>query len=264
MTTTVPTLPDPSFLALFGIGALVMRGAGCTINDMWDRDIDRQVVRTDQRPLASGAVSLEQATAWLAVQLTAGLAILLSLPSACWHWGCAALPLVVVYPATKRFFAYPQLVLGLTMNWGVLVGWAAATADPSSVAMVMPPASILLFYGSGVTWTLLYDTMYAHQDKEDDARLQLHSTALAWGDDKNILYGFATLTALQWVGAGLLQPHLALVPYLTGIGASYAHLLWQVKTADLTDPHNLAERFRSNSTVGMLVFLAVCSGVYFA
>ena len=225
---------------------------------MWDRDLDRRVARTVQRPLASGTVSMPQAVAWLGFQLTTGLGVLLSLPHTwtCFQWGCAVMPLIVVYPATKRFFAYPQLVLGMTINWGTILGFAAVqgAADPS---IVLP------LYGSGVTWTLLYDTIYAHQDKEDDSKLELNSTALTFGDNKNVLYGFAAMTALQWLAVGV-QADLSMVPYTTGIGAAYAHLLWQVKTADLYDPHNLAQRFRSNSTVGALVFGALCAGQYFS
>lgn len=253
-----PTIPDISTLALFGTGAFVMRGAGCTINDLWDRDLDRSVARTRSRPLASGVVSVESAVAFLAVQLSMGLGVLLSLPHTlyCFQWGCASLPLVLIYPATKRFFPYPQLVLGLTINWGAIMGWAAVHGS-------IDPAIVVPLYGSGVTWTLLYDTLYAHQDKEDDKKLGLQSTALTFGDGKAVLYALAATTSLQWGIVGY-QAELAVVPYGLGVVAATSHLVWQIKTADLDNPHNLAERFRSNSTVGGLMFGALAAGNYFA
>jgi 4-hydroxybenzoate polyprenyltransferase len=255
-------LPDPMLLALFGTGAFVMRGAGCTINDVWDADLDRQVARTQSRPLAAGHLTTTQATTFLAAQLTAGLGVLLSLPHTwyCFQWGCASLPLVALYPATKRFFAYPQVVLGLTFNWGAIMGWAAVhgSIDWSIVGPL---------YGSGVTWTILYDTLYAHQDKRDDAKLQLHSTALTFGtnddDQRKILHGLAAATWMQWLWVGYAAD-LAYIPYGLGATAAFGHLVWQVQTADFNNPHNLALRFRSNNTTGGILFVALTLGTYLA
>lgn len=258
-------LPDPALLALFGVGAFVMRGAGCTINDMWDQNLDQAVARTATRPLAAGDVTQAQAAAFLVAQLAAGLGVLLSLaPVAhtwyCFQWGCLSLPLVALYPATKRFFPYPQAVLGLTFNWGALMGWAAVhgSMDWSIVAPL---------YFSGVTWTVLYDTLYAHQDKEDDAKLNLQSTALTFGKDEErqrwILHGLAAATWLQWLTVGYAAD-LAMVPYVTGATVAYSHLIWQIQTADFSDPHNLADRFRSNSTTGGILFCALTAGTYLA
>lgn len=256
----VGSLPDPSLLALFGVGAVVMRGAGCTINDIWDADVDRQVSRTSSRPLASGAVTQSQAWAFLAAQLTTGLAVLLSLPHTmyCFYWGAASLPLVVAYPAMKRFFPYPQLVLGLTFNWGAWMGWAA-THGSMDFAVVGP------LYMSGITWTLVYDTIYAHQDKVEDRQLGLQSTALTFGEDnqqRRILHGLAMATYLQWMLVGH-QAELAAV-YYAGITAAYGHLAWQVQSADFNEPHNVMTRFRSNSAVGALVFGSLVAGTYFS
>ena len=249
-------------LALFTVGAVAMRGAGCTINDWWDQDLDRSVARTATRPLAAGDLSTRDALAFLALQLSVGLAVLLSLPHTwyCFQWGCLSLPLVALYPATKRFFPYPQAVLGLTFNWGAIMGFAAVHGyvDYSIVAPL---------YFSGVTWTLVYDTLYAHQDKHDDAKLNLQSTALTFGESearqRNILHAFGVTTWLAWLMAGY-QADLALVSFFAGATAAYGHLLWQINTADLNNPHNLAERFRSNNTVGAILFAALVTGKYFA
>jgi 4-hydroxybenzoate polyprenyltransferase len=149
--------PDASLLALFGVGAFAMRGAGCTINDLWDRDIDRQVERTRNRPLASGALGVGEAVGFLGAQLSAGLAVLLALPPYAVGLGFCSVPLFSLYPLAKRFTAYPQAVLGLTFNWGALMGLAAT----HGALMAWPVA--LPLYAGGVWWTLLYDTIYAHQ-----------------------------------------------------------------------------------------------------
>jgi 4-hydroxybenzoate polyprenyltransferase len=262
LATPAGSLPDPVLLGLFTTGAFIMRGAGCTINDLWDADVDKSVARTATRPLAAGKVTRNQAIAFLAAQLTAGLAVLLLLPHTqyCFWWGAASLPLVAIYPATKRFFAYPQLVLGLTFNWGVWMGWAAVHGS-------MDFGTVTPLYTSAVLWTVVYDTIYAHQDKKEDAALNLRSTALTFGEStdkqKRILYSLATATWLQWLWVGHASD-LALLPYWTGTTAAYSHLLWQIYTADFDDPHNVAYRFRSNNTVGALVFGSLTSGTYFA
>jgi 4-hydroxybenzoate polyprenyltransferase len=167
-----------------------------------------------------------------------------------------------VYPAMKRFFPYPQLVLGLTFNWGAWMGWAALNGS-MDYSIVAP------LYGSGVTWTLVYDTIYAHQDKEDDRKLNLHSTALTFGTEhskqKAILHGLAAATWLQWLWVGQQSAEtLATVWYSVGATAAYSHLFWQIHTADFDAPHNLAERFRSNNTTGAILFGALATGTYFA
>ena len=248
-----------SLVALFGLGAFTMRGAGCTINDLWDQDIDQKVERTQQRPLAAGDLTARQAIQFLALQMATGCAVLVSLPHTwyCFQWGVASLPLVFLYPTTKRYFAYPQLVLGLCFNWGAWMGWAATYGS-------MDWATVAPLYFSGVTWTLVYDTIYAHQDKMDDKKLGLQSTALTFGADekvqRQILHSLAASTLLFWSMAGyqaeLVNPGL----FGVGIAAAYAHLVWQIQTADLANPHNLAARFRSNATTGGLVYGALLAG----
>mmetsp|Transcript_101518 Transcript_101518/g.206096 ORF Transcript_101518/g.206096 Transcript_101518/m.206096 type:complete len:422 (+) Transcript_101518:156-1421(+) len=283
----VDVLPDPKLLGLFTVGAFVMRGAGCTINDLWDRDLDREVARTKTRPLAAWILTPFQAMIWLGLQLSVGLGVLLSLPNTeyCFGWGVASLPIVVAYPLMKRFFDYPQLVLGLCFNWGAFMGWAAVHGGVD-YSVVLP------LYASGVAWTIGYDTLYAHQDKEDDAKLGLKSTAITFGrlgggsgsqedndsNDKRVLYGLAATTYACWLVAGYHDfvpvaevatttrtspPSSALLPfgaYTTGVTGACAHLLWQIRTADLSDPHNLAERFRSNAKVGGIVFGSILAG----
>jgi len=186
-TTPLGCTPDLSLCALFGLGSFLMRGAGCTINDMWDSNYDRNVERTKSRPLASGELTYPQAWTFLALQLSAGLGVLLSLPhlEQCFVWGVASLPLVATYPLMKRYTNYPQLALGMTFNWGAIMGWVAVRGDVDW-SVVAP------LYASGVAWTLVYDTLYAHQDKKDDVKLGLKSTALTFGEDgtKPILTAF--------------------------------------------------------------------------
>lgn len=226
-----------------------MRGAGCTINDMWDRDFDKNVTRTKTRPLASGELNMKQATAFLALQLSTGLGVVLSLPNTEYcFWLCSAsLPLVATYPLMKRYTNWPQLVLGMTFNWGSFVGWAA-TYGSLELPVVLP------LYVSGVCWTIVYDTLYAHQDKKDDAKLGLKSTALHFGDNtKPILHGFSALTLSGWTLTGYALGYSSPWYYL-GCGLAYSHLVWQVHTADLENPDNLAKRFRSNQQVGAIMF----------
>jgi 4-hydroxybenzoate polyprenyltransferase len=265
----LPTgMPDPYLLSLFTVGAFVMRGAGCTINDLWDRDFDARVRRTADRPLAKGDLTPIQAVAWLTVQLSLGLGVLLSLPHTYYTfcWGAASLPFVVVYPLMKRYTNYPQFVLGLTFNWGAWMGWAAAFGS-------MDYAIIVPLYCSGIAWTMVYDTIYANQDKEDDASLGLKSTALTFGAEgdaqqKRILHAFAAMAYASWLLSGYNMQSIMLSPddrlmaapfliYSGGVTAAYAHLIWQIQTAELNNPHNLAERFRSNTSVGAIVFASI-------
>eukprot|EP00124_Ichthyophonus_hoferi_P004619 Ihof_evm2s531 gene=Ihof_evmTU2s531 len=186
MAAAPGTLPNMGILAIFGVGALVMRGAGCTINDMWDRKIDQQVDRTRTRPLAANQISMKAAWAFLASQLTVGLGILCTLNPYSIALGASSMGLVVTYPLAKRFTWWPQMVLGLTFNWGALLGWAAVQGS-CDWSVVLP------LYLAGVNWTLVYDTIYAHQDKKDDVMVGVKSTALRFGDNSKIwLTGFGT------------------------------------------------------------------------
>ena len=247
--------PDVSLLALFGVGAFAMRGAGCTINDMWDRDIDRQVERTRSRPLASGALTMPQAFGFLGVQLSAGLGVLLSLPPQAVLLGFGSVPLFTLYPLAKRVTNWPQAVLGLTFNWGALMGWTAVHGSTEW-------AAVLPLYVGGVWWTLLYDTIYAHQDKGDDVRLGVKSTALTLGDGRAGLALFGALSigsyaALAATTASTVSLHPVYYPLL---GAGAAHLAWQVATVDLNSRADCLRKFQSNHHFGAILFAAIVAG----
>ena len=235
---------DLGYFLLFGLGAVIMRGAGCTWNDIADREFDAKVARTRTRPLPSGQVSLRGAFLFLALQLAAAFLILVTLNRFAIALGAASLLIVLVYPLMKRVTYWPQLFLGLAFNWGALLGWAA-------VKGALGPAPILL-YAAGIAWTLGYDTIYAHQDKEDDALLGLKSTALKFGDrSKPWLYAFygaaAALMAASGAALGLAWP------YFLGVGLGGLQLLWQVAALALDDPDDCLAKFKSNRLFGWLV-----------
>jgi 4-hydroxybenzoate polyprenyltransferase len=233
--------PDPWHLLLFFVGAFIMRGAGCTYNDIVDRDYDARVARTAARPIPSGQVSLVKARLLLAGLCLVGLAILVQFNTFTIALGAASLLLVAVYPFSKRFTYWPQLVLGLTFKWGALVGWSAVTGS-------LAPAPLLLYAGC-VLWTIGYDTIYAHQDKEDDAALGLKSTALRFADaTPRWLVGFYAGAVVLWVLAGALAG--ARLVFFLALAAAAAQLAWQVATLNTDDAGNCLARFKSNQLVG--------------
>ena len=238
-------------VALFAIGSVVMRGAGCVVNDMWDRDLDRKVARTAARPLASGALGMRQAAALLAALLAAGLLVLLQLPPLCWALGLASLVLVALYPLAKRVTWWPQLVMGFTFGFGAPMGYAAGAGriDWSWAAI----------YAAAILWDLGFDTVYAHQDREDDALAGIRSTARLMGERTRpfllACYGatLAVLAAAGWL-AGLSAWFYAALP-LPG-----ALLLWQVARLDIHDPGVCLRLFRLNREAGLAVALAILLG----
>jgi 4-hydroxybenzoate polyprenyltransferase len=240
--------PSLRLLLLFAIGAVAMRGAGCTINDMVDRDIDRRVTRTAGRPIASGAVSLFRAALFLALQLFIGLVILLQLSPLAIELGIGSLALIVTYPFMKRITYWPQAFLGLTFNWGALLAPAAALG--------YIPAAAVALYAAGIAWTLVYDTIYAHQDKEDDLLIGVRSTALKFGAaSRRWLVLFAVLMlallALTFVVAGLGRwawVSLVLVAL---------HLAWQIGAVDLESPADCLAKFRANRWLGLILFAGI-------
>jgi len=248
-----PTGGGPSLrlLILFAIGALVMRGAGCTINDMADRDFDRKVTRTAGRPIASGAISMPRAFAFLALQLAIGLVILLQLSPLAIALGVASLALIVTYPFMKRVTYWPQAFLGLTFNWGALMGYAAAKDRLDSAP--------LLLYAAGIAWTLVYDTIYAHQDKEDDALIGVRSTALKFGAaTRRWLVPFAVATTLL-LAAMIPAAGLGLFAWLALIGVA-GHLAWQIATVDFDNPADCLAKFRSNRWLGWILLIGIVLG----
>jgi 4-hydroxybenzoate polyprenyltransferase len=243
--------PDPRLLILFGIGAVVMRGAGCTFNDVVDRDFDGRVARTAARPIPSGAVTPRQAVLFLALQLVVGLIILLQFNMTSVALGTASLALVFTYPFMKRVTYWPQAWLGLTFNWGALLGWAAAGGG-------LHWAPLLLYVG-GIFWTLGYDTIYAHQDKQDDALIGIRSTALRLGQaTPRWLVAFYALALLLFAGAGWAAD--LSWPFFVLLVAAGGHLYWQIRTLDIDDWRNCLDKFNSNRVFGWLMMLAIVAG----
>ena len=235
-------------VVLFGIGALVMRGAGCTINDLWDRRIDQKVARTRTRPIASGVISIPQALTFLALQMLIGLGVLLQLGERAIELGLAVVALIVVYPLMKRVTFWPQLFLGLAFNWGVPVGWASVTGG-----LGWP---VLAFYVAGVFWTLGYDTVYAHQDKRDDAMIGVKSSALLLGASSRFwISGFyATTTGLLALGCWLAGLGW---PAWLGVAGIALHFAWQSRSMDLDNPVDCLRIFKSNRNAGLIF----CAGL---
>ena len=240
--------PDLWYLLLFTIGAFVMRGAGCTHNDIVDRNYDGRVERTASRPIPSGQVSVKQALAFAIALSLIGFVVLLQFNQFTIWLGIASLLPIAIYPFMKRITSWPQIVLGLTFKWGALMGWAAIYGE-------LTLAPIALYAGS-VLWTIGYDTIYAHQDKEDDAVLGLRSTALLFRDrTRNWVGGFYSGAIVLWAAAGMLAGgHLIFFSALALVGVQLA---WQVSTLDTEDPQNCLRRFRSNKDVGWALFLGL-------
>lgn len=235
-------------VAAFALGAVLMRGAGCVVNDILDRDFDRQVERTKSRPLASGAVSVRQAIVLLAVLLGLSLLILLSFNWTAIITGAASLVMVGLYPLMKRITWWPQAFLGLTFNWGVLLASAAVLGS-------FPPVSWLL-YAAGFFWTLGYDTIYAHADKQDDALIGVKSTARRLGAKSPLFVAGCYVAMLLCLVVALLLQQVPLTGIM-GLMLVAGHLLWQLKGWRMDDPADCIARFKSNQWTGLFVTLAL-------
>ncbi|MDF1721864.1 MAG: 4-hydroxybenzoate octaprenyltransferase [Minwuia sp.] len=236
---------------LFGIGALIMRGAGCTVNDIADRNYDGEVERTRLRPIPSGQVTTRQAILWAGFLALLGLFILVQLgPTAIWL-GVFSLFLVVVYPFTKRVTWWPQAWLGLTFNWGALMGYAAAAGT------VELPA--ILLYAGGFFWTLGYDTIYAHQDKDDDALIGVKSSARRLGNrTRPALWMFYGATVLLWALAAREAGFSHW--FLLGFAGVVVHLVWQTVRVDINSSRDCLAKFKSNIGMGFIMLAALLMG----
>ena len=232
----------------FAAGAVLMRGAGCVVNDLWDRDLDGQVERTKTRPLPSGEISVRQALCFLAVLLGLSLLILLSLNVTCIILGVLSLLLVTTYPLMKRITWWPQFFLGLTFNWGALMGWAAVKDRLELPAFYL--------YLAGIFWTLAYDTIYAHQDKEDDATVGIRSTALLWGDQSGWFVGICLLLCIFFLA--IIKFFAAYSPFtVLLLMPVIGHAIWQLLHWDMKNPDSCLEIFKSNAFFGWLVLFMV-------
>jgi 4-hydroxybenzoate polyprenyltransferase len=247
--------PDPWHVALFFIGAFVMRGAGCTWNDILDRDLDARVARTRSRPIPSGQVSVKAAAVFLIVLALIGLLVLIQFNRFTVMVGVASLAIVAIYPLMKRITWWPQVFLGLAFSWGALMGWAALFGK------IDPPA--LLLYAGSIAWVIGYDTIYAHQDREDDVLVGVKSTARLFGTRTRLallcFYAVAVgLIGLSGAAAG------AGPVFVIGCVLFGAHLGWQIERLNIDDPDLCLRLFKSNRDAGLILFAALIGDALYA
>jgi len=245
--------PHLTHIVLFFIGAFAMRGAGCTWNDIVDHDLDGKVERTRSRPIPSGQVSLGGAAVFLVAQALIGLAVLLQFNAFAIATGIASLAIVAVYPFMKRITYWPQIVLGLAFSWGALMGWAGAVGSLDSRP--------LLLYAGSIAWVIGYDTVYAHQDRDDDALIGIKSTALLFGDRTKpmlaIFYGLAVVL----IGAAGARADAGALFWL-GLAAFAAHLGWQIMRLDIRDPDLCLAVFKSDRDAGLILFAGMLADAF--
>ena len=244
-------LPNLWHGILFFIGAVVMRGAGCVVNDLADQDLDAKVERTKNRPLPSGRVSRQQAFVLLAALLLIGLVVLLQFNRLTIITAIASLGIVTVYPFMKRITYVPQLVLGMAFNWGAIVGF---TAEMNAFA----PASFML-YLAGISWTMAYDTIYAHQDKEDDMLIGVKSTALLFGKSTRSWLAFFFALSIVLLSFALWLAHAPLIAHIGSVAAGL-QAIWQLRTFDDANSSRCLQLFRSNRNFGLLVVVGMLIG----
>jgi 4-hydroxybenzoate polyprenyltransferase len=250
LSDQAPRLEDAWIAIGCALGAFLMRGAGCTWNDITDRDIDGRVARTRSRPIPSGQVTVRKALFWMCFQALLAFAILLTFNRAAVSLGVLSLLLVAIYPFAKRFTWWPQVFLGLAFNWGALLAWTAHTG-----ALQWPAVALYL---AGISWTLFYDTIYAHQDTEDDALIGVKSTARLFGADtvhwlKYFLVITVTLMAVAVISALLpMASFMALVLALGGPWAMGWHMAWQLRGFDHTNDAKMLRLFRANRDTGLI------------
>jgi 4-hydroxybenzoate polyprenyltransferase len=235
-------------IVLFFIGAFAMRGAGCTWNDLVDRDLDARVERTRSRPIPSKQVTVKQATLFMVAQALVGFLVLIQFNRFTIFTGIASLAVIAAYPFMKRITYWPQIVLGLAFSWGALMGWPAAFGRLDLPAIVL--------YAGSIAWVIGYDTIYAHQDREDDALIGVKSTALLFGERTRPMLASFYAAAVVLIGiAGLLAGGQLI--FTLGLIAFAAHLAWQVMRLDIHDPAHCLMLFKSNRDAGLILFAAM-------
>lgn len=240
-------------------GAFLMRGAGCTWNDITDRHIDAAVARTRSRPLPSGQVTVKQATIWMILQAALAATILFSYNWTSIALGIAALLPVLIYPFAKRFTWWPQAFLGIAFNWGALFAWTAHQGS-----LTLPP---IVLYAAGIAWTLFYDTIYAHQDRDDDALIGVKSTARLFGTNtpqwlRGFLVATVSLSGIAVILALINAPVIAMALALAGVWAFGWHLAWQLRRLNIDDPENCMRIFRSNRDAGLILALFLAAAAF--
>lgn len=256
-STNIDTVWSPQILLwhlfLFMAGAIAMRGAGCTWNDLVDHKIDAKVARTRSRPLPSGRITRFAATVFLVVQALVGLLVLVQFNGFSILLGIASLGVVAIYPFAKRFTDWPQFFLGLAFSWGALMGWAAVFAE-----LALPP---LLLYAGAIAWTIGYDTIYAHQDKEDDALVGVRSTARLFAENTKI---WLVLFYSLFAGMALAAFWLSGVawPAYAGLAIAVVLLGWQIRVIDIDDADQCLALFKANSRVGLIVFAGLIAALF--
>ena len=235
----------PQVIVLFLIGAMVMRGAGCTWNDITDRKLDAKVERTRSRPIPAGQVSVTQAAAFLVLQALVGLAVLLQFNRFAILTGIASLVIVAIYPFMKRITYWPQVTLGLAFSWGALMGFAVILGRIDATALVL--------YAGSIAWVIAYDTIYAHQDTEDDIMVGIKSTALLFGERTQLALTIFYSLAVVLIGVALWLGGSGWFAWI-GLAAFAAHLVWQVRTIRIEDSALCLRLFKSNRNAGLLLF----------
>jgi 4-hydroxybenzoate polyprenyltransferase len=244
----VEQFPRLWHIVLFFIGAFAMRGAGCTWNDLVDRNLDGLVERTRSRPIPSGQVTVAEATAFMLLQALAGFLVLIQFNRFTVITGLCSLLVVAIYPFMKRITYWPQIVLGLAFSYGALLGWPAAFGRLDWPAIVL--------YAGSISWVIGYDTIYAHQDREDDLLIGIKSTALLFGDNTRSMLASFYAGAVVLIGAAGLMAGGGLI-FVLGLVAFAAHLTWQVLRLDINDSAHCLKLFKSNRDAGLILFAAM-------
>tara|TARA_Y100001970_G_scaffold142515_1_gene175264 strand:+ start:93 stop:983 length:891 start_codon:yes stop_codon:yes gene_type:complete len=247
---SVSIMHSLKLILLFTIGAILMRGAGCVVNDLWDKDIDAKVARTKKRPIASGEISIREAFTGLTVILVFSCLILFLLPLKSFILAIISLPLIVLYPLSKRFTKYPQFFLGLVFSWGVPLGWSATNTDLN--------LQVVLLYLGTTAWVFAYDTIYSLQDVKDDIKIKINSTALTFGENTKIAVGASFMIAFIF----FINVSWSFL-WVSGVILTGFHMIWQIQKLDISSQILSLKLFKSNRDLGLILSLFAFMDLYF-